>query len=139
MRTMLALLLVSLTACGAKSLTDDPVTVEWLHKNVVDWDGRVVVVDGWLGRCKGDDCGIFSTKESASLVGSGMLDGGVPIGATDEFDRAAEKLQFSRVLLKARINKECFNNPGCKDRSDVLQPISITKWTVRSTVSAKVN
>jgi hypothetical protein len=139
MRCLLTLVLLLVTACGGSPLIDGPVTIEVLQKNVADWDGRVVVVDGWLGKCKGDDCGIFESKEAATRVDSVIFDGRIPIGATDEFDRAAEKLQFSRVLLKARINKECFNNTGCKDRADVLQPISLTKWTAEAAVLAKVD
>lgn len=139
MRRSLILVLFALSACSGKSMTDGPVTVEALHKNVINWHGKILVVDGWLGKCKGDDCGIFHSKEAATSVGSEMFDSRIPIGATDEFDRDAERLQFSRVLLKARINKECFNNYGCKDRADVLQPISISKWTADSAASAKVN
>ncbi len=139
MRTLPPLLMLLTVGCGFDSLPANPVTVETVRSNAVEWDGQIVVVDGWLGKCQGYECQIFVNQAAAMAEPQPLSrESSLPIGASDKFDQQAEKLQFSRVLLKARINKLCVVE-DCKDRADVLQPISITKWTAQSASSKKVD
>lgn len=139
MHTLLPLLLSLVGSCAFDSLPKDPVLVETVQTNAIGWDGQIVIVDGWLGKCQGDECQIFKDQASAmASLDAYSNENGLPIGASDKFDQQAEKLQFSRVLLNARINKLCVVE-DCKDRADVLQPISIMKWTAQSASSKKVD
>jgi hypothetical protein len=112
-----------------------PVSVAEVIANIRNWDSKVVIIDGWLGPCAGYDCHIYNSKADweafvAAPQGSDQwmkaYDKGISIGFTESFDRSAAPLQQSRVRLKARINKDCWQG-GCTDRADVLQPISIAR------------
>jgi hypothetical protein len=111
-------------------------TVTATSSNIFAWDGQVVVIDGWLGKCRGYDCGIFPdpiTEEKYKLVVAGDLSSNefsksLPIGSTPDFDEKAEALQFQRVLLTAKVNDECHKSE-CLDRVNTLEPIDIVKYT----------
>lgn len=136
----------SLAACGAPtppSLPADPppnhpVDVNLVIKNIHVWDGKIVTVDGWLGICAGRDCAIFSDAERAGRRNMEDWKSGLSIGSAPGFDAKAKPLQLSRVLLKARINDDCFP-AKCLDRADVLQPIEIQPWGDQPASAEKVS
>jgi hypothetical protein len=139
MRMLLPLLTMLVGSCAVDPLPKGSVAVETMQENAVSWDGQIVIVDGWLGKCQGYECQIFVSQAAAMAnPETRSRESSLPIGASDKFDREAESFQFSRVLLKARINKLCVVE-DCKDRADVLQPISITKWAAQSASSKKVD
>ena len=140
MHKQVALLCLLVSGCSGNSVPDSPVAIDAVQKNISIWHGKIVTVDGWLGKCQGYECQIFVSQAAAMAnPETQSYESSLRIGASDSFDRAAEELQFSRVLLKAQINKQCFDVGTCKDRADVLKPLSIAKWTANSDSSKKVD
>lgn len=131
-KAFVASITVVLAGCSAPN-PRVPLPVTEVRDHIVEWDGRIVTVEGWLGRCGGLDCGIYPTLADAQIVAQGnmstnaemrAMDRRLDIGFDDAFEAAAKPLQFKAVRLKARLNKECYPHK-CKDRADILQPISI--------------
>lgn len=110
------------------ALVGDRTTVADIRRNINAWDGKTVQVEGWLGYCADYQCAIFDTELDARSDSLDAWDRGLSIGDSPAFDAKAVKLQFSRVLLKAEVNNDCFQN-FCTDRADLLRPIEIGVWT----------
>jgi hypothetical protein len=131
-RSLVLAAILALAAC-AKPVPSGNVSTTDLIDNIHAWNGKIVTVEGWLGECAGYNCGIFPTLIDARVVASGdyqsdewgdAMDRGLSIGSADGFDESAAHLQFERVILKARVNDQCWP-ANCTDRANVLEPISI--------------
>lgn len=133
-RTVLLTLVFAVTGC-AKPAPLMPVSVQDVIDNIHAWNGKIVTVDGWLGKCGGLDCHIHPTLADAKTIAlidysndawKGAMDRAVGIGYDSKFDQTAEPLQLTRVLLKARVSDRCRGwFVGCTDRAPDLTPISI--------------
>ncbi len=121
---------VALAACQA-ALPNMPVSPEIVRKNIHNWNGRDVVIEGWLGECKGYDCHIFETLNDAKLAAKGnseskkwrqAYDRSIGIDSTLNFDELARPLQFQKVQISGRLSDQCRGLfKGCTDRvADIL-------------------
>ena len=115
------------------------VTPTQVRRNIWVWDGKLVTVGGWLGKCSGLDCMMFTSQsdmQAAEMRNSGTrewdraLDRGLGIGFNRDFDRSAAALQWQFVLIRGRVNDHCRGLFGlCYDRTSDLEPISIQPGT----------
>ncbi len=136
-RNIVVLISVVAAACSAPPIKART-TVSDVTQHIHVWNNKIVIIDGWLGKCKGYDCEIFDNKadedaESNYLHfhGSKPVSPGLFIGSSSIFDKAAEPLQHSRVLLKAVVNDKCYPY-NCVDRADILIPVDIQPWQSES-------
>ena len=131
---LFALILVTSGGCTL-SPPNAPVTPADVLQNIHTWDDEEVTIIGWLGNCRGHDCGIYSTLKDAKTVARydydrdawrDAMDRRLSIGFDKNFDKMAESLQFHRVKLRGRVSNECRGWTGCTDRAPDIYPISIS-------------
>lgn len=109
------------------------VSVEQVTQNIHAWDGQIVTVSGWLGKCRGLDCAIYATLDDARSIGpiyesndyQAAMARRLGIGFDAEFDRKAAPLQFRKVRVRGRVSDECRGDNICTDRAPDIHPISI--------------
>lgn len=128
------IMLCALGGCGYAPINvDEVLTVPQVAEHIHYLNGKVVTVEGWLGKCAGYDCRISPSRGDTNIIvtvdyhsekWSAAMDRSLPIGGSEPFDQMAAPLQFSKVRIKARINDRCWPR-NCTDRADILQPISI--------------
>ena len=138
--TTVPILLVSLTGCAEASPTADGenelvgiVTPAQVGANIHDWDGQIVTVEGWLGRCEELNCMLYSDPADRRILEQGgewstaqehALRRTLSVGADDTFDASALPLQNSRVRIRGRVNDMCWP-ANCSDRAPDIEPLSI--------------
>jgi hypothetical protein len=128
-----------LTACS-KPAPNNAVSPKEALDNIHAWNGKDVIVEGWLGTCKGFDCNIYDTLADARIAAQGShkstkwqtaIDRGLGIGDALNFDELAAPLQFQKVQISGRLSDNCRRSSAlCKDRSSDIQPknIMLTKF-----------
>ena len=134
--TLLAVAAIA-SACSAQQR--EVVPLQEISDNPRQWHGQVVTVEGWLYRCGGNDCSVVPTRsdletiqeacpgERCDLAIEVFDKRAVSIGYDEAFDRSAKPLEGSHVLITAKVNANAWLRPGL-DRSDALQPISISSF-----------
>lgn len=121
----------------AAALASSPMTVT-LERAVGDLrmlDGKLVAIEGWLGRCDIDECALVADRAGEQALAQNRVLGkrqGViflpplplmlSIGSSPRFDRAVAHLQHRRVEVIGRLCYACRFDLA---RSDTLRPISI--------------
>ena len=133
-RTATFITLCALGGCGYAPINvDEVLTVPQVAEHIHYLDGKIVTVEGWLGKCAGYDCHISPSHDDMYTIvvvdyhsekWSAAMDRSLSIGGSEAFDQVAAPLQFSKVRIKARINDRCWSL-ACTDRADILEPISI--------------
>jgi hypothetical protein len=123
-----------LSAC-AKPVPTKAVSTQEARDNIHAWNGRDVIVEGWLGTCQGYDCHIFRTLADAQIVAKGnpktkewrsAMDRSLGIGSATNFDELAAPLQFQEVQIFGRLSDACRGwFTGCTDRISDIQPANI--------------
>jgi hypothetical protein len=109
-------------------------TVQAVIDNIYAWDGDVVTIRGWLGKCFDLDCHLFDEKNDAVGTGLERYGRALSIAYTPTFDDVAVHLQFSPVRLRAKVNADGL---GWLDRAPVLRPISIAPLSTFAKVKAR--
>ena len=129
-----ALTFLALLVGCAPPVPNTAVSVREAVDHIHAWNGKDVIVDGWLGNCRGMDCALYPTLADAQLVSQGSgsaawdeaMDRRLSIGADKEFDRLAAPLQFAHVRIGGRLNDICRSwMTSCTDRVPDIQAISI--------------
>ena len=101
--------------------------------NINRWNGHIVTVEGWLGRCEGLDCLLYTNPSDREVLEQDgewsskqerALRRTLSIGASHSFDAAAFPLQFSQVRIRGRVNDMCWP-ARCSDRAPDIEPLSI--------------
>lgn len=118
-----AVMVFCCAACGIVA-PSEPVGVMQIIENSDAWDGKVVIIDGFLGDCEGYDCYILDNQHSNQPFSDKYA---LYVGFSEKFDAAAAPLQHKRVLLIAKINALEILIPGT-DRSEQLIPLEISAW-----------
>ncbi len=130
---IVAILGILISGCE-KSATKNVTNVADVIANIHKWNGKTVVIEGWLGECGGYDCGLYQSLEDARTVANGdykttswseAMGRRLGIGYDETFDGNAYFLQFKPVILQARVSDECRRESTCFDRAPDLSPISI--------------
>jgi hypothetical protein len=111
-------------------------TVAALIDRIDSLNGQTVRVKGYLGICHGYDCALFLNKADSDLSDRNVAamwqhaDPVAPdppalsIGNAPGFDRKADALQHSRVLITGKVSNRC-RHLTCLDRGADLIPIDI--------------
>jgi hypothetical protein len=112
-----------------------PVLPSEARAKISKWHGEDVLLEGWLGECKGYSCHIFDTLSEAKIVANGSskspglrkaMDNSLSIGTALNFDDVAAPLQFQKVQMSGRLSDRCRQfTAGCLDRVPDIQPSSI--------------
>jgi hypothetical protein len=120
------------------SSTEHVWTVDQAFQHAAKLDGRTILVRGWLPRCGGLDCTLYSSKTAADRFWENRGHNRIlSIGAAPEFDRVIRSQVPAEIVLRARVNADCLRkneirNPDgtidiilCADRTDDLIPLQI--------------
>ncbi|MCP9221362.1 putative porin [Erythrobacter sp. LQ02-29] len=119
-----------LSACSAPP---EPISVGRAKGNIVFWNGDIVSVDGWLGKCEGFDCALFPSRATMEEMRSNLpssdeaLDAyeqALGIGADARFDEKAKAYQYRHVRIRGRLDSTCTFHT-CFDRVTDLHPMDI--------------
>jgi hypothetical protein len=112
-----------------------PVLPSEARAKISKWHGEDVLLEGWLGECKGYNCHIFDTLSEAKIVANGSskspglrkaMDNSLSIGTALNFDDVAAPMQFQKVQLFGRLSDRCRGLfVGCTDRVPDIQPSAI--------------
>jgi hypothetical protein len=123
-----ALLALAATQAGA---SERPWTVRQVIENAELLDGREVIVAGWLQACQRLSCPLFNSPEEAKGQSPAYH---LSVGGNGWFDHDARRYAPSYVILKARVDARCINDPSqdvialCTDRPSSLRPVRIIHW-----------
>ena len=118
----------TLSACVAGP-TARPLTVREVVENAHAFDGKEIVVTGWLEQCQRLSCGIFASAEEVEKDFPYYLS----IGRSSWFDAFAQYAAPRRITLRARLHDRCISNPAtqiiaaCADRGGTLEPLALVR------------
>ncbi len=138
MRASFALIgLALLAGCVEQPPIGPKVTTADVIANIHAWNGKEVLVTGWLGQCQRYDCGLYPTLSDAKLVEEGSsgspewmtaMDRRLSIGPGKAFDRRAQGLAMKEVIVRATITDQCRQRDqgsSCLDRAGDLIPVQV--------------
>jgi hypothetical protein len=96
--------------------------------------GTTVQVAGYVARCGGLDCLLYSDKAGADAMQTRHRQPDatrrfIGIGHAEEFDRKAAGFQHSYVVISGRVDDFSCDGSGGTDRSAGIHPTDIRTWT----------
>lgn len=128
---MPALLTLLLAAHAISTGTpQNPLSVRQVMENAETFDGREVVLSGWLEDCLGLSCLFFASRAESRKHPPRYL---LSIGSSAWFDAFARRHRPGPVVLRARFDARCVTDPRtdviavCTDRARSLDPVAIVR------------
>jgi hypothetical protein len=125
-------------------------SIEDVIAHIDSLDGKTVSVAGYLGKCAGYDCLLFSSRGDEHAYSQGMAKmtamhaAGQRVAPTDlprlkylgigsagDFDRKAAALVNGYVLITGKVTDRCREpggEAGCTDRTADIVPSDIVAW-----------
>ena len=127
----LALLLsLALQASAPPPPRERVLSVREVMENIELYDGRVIVVTGWIDHCEYLSCSLFASKAEVKKEWPRY---GLSIGASPWFDAFVLDRAPARITFRARFDGRCVTDPRdnvialCTDRVRSLNPIAIVR------------
>ena len=129
---------ITLAGCGLISPAGTVVSPVEVRQNIQALDGKVVTVEGWIGRCDATNCGLYASLEDAELVEDwrpkdngrpsdawyAAMNRRVSIGGNAWFDFRVQFFAMSKVKVRGRIDSYCrTEGVFCFDRANELEPV----------------
>ncbi|MEO7240963.1 MAG: hypothetical protein ABIW16_06140 [Sphingomicrobium sp.] len=115
-------------------------SVEEVIANIDQFNGKRVRIGGYLGRCEGYDCMLFSNARDqqafAAFIadprawGDKQLPDELGIGWNLAFDQAARPFNNRYVMITGKVSNHCRRHAKavCTDRAEDISPIEIAPW-----------
>ena len=114
----LALLAAATTPVGFPSGT--ATTIEAVRRDPRRWDGKWVVIEGFINSCMASDC-VVAEQLTARRGQQGMS---LSFESQPSFDQWARPMVPARVRLVARVDAQCLVEV-CLDRAPVLRQMHV--------------
>ena len=109
----------------------------WSVREVMDnrhmVHGKTITVRGWMQHCQRLSCVLYDSPKEVS-TGPASIGYWLGVGGYPSFDRDAATHIPGYVLLTARVDTGCMNDPRneviavCTDRATALSPVGIVRW-----------
>jgi hypothetical protein len=142
-RSYFALAALALASC-VTAAGEDVWSVRQVIENQYELKGKVIRVRGWMDHCERLGCPLWDSPEEARRFrehdrsprpgDEHALGFDLGLGGYPWFDREAEAIIPSYVVLTVRVSGRCMNDPAegiiaaCTDRGTSLVPIRIVRW-----------
>ena len=126
----LVLLLSLALQASAPSPRERVLSVREVMENIELYDGREIVVTGWIDHCERLSCSLFASKAEVKKEWPRYR---LSIGTKAWFDEFASDRAPARITLRARFDARCVTDPRdneiaiCADRVNSLNPIAIIR------------
>jgi hypothetical protein len=158
-RVAAVLVAATLAGCGAEPQL---LTFDRYLAQCAAIKGKPVRVAGYIDTCAGYDCILFADRAHAQAFGKYILalrglareDGRSPeerraaidklkppttigIGGIGDFDKKAERFQYSYVVISGTVDRNDCTGEGGTDRSFGVIPTDIRAWTSSEGAPAK--
>jgi hypothetical protein len=123
-------LLLALAVQASAAPSEWALTVREVMERAEAYDGREIVVTGWIDRCERLSCALYASREEAKKESPRYW---LSIGASAWFDAFARRRAPGRITLRARLDDRCVTDPAddiiaiCADRVNSLNPLAVVK------------
>jgi hypothetical protein len=121
-------LLVLLLHASAAHPRERPLSVRQVMENAEAYDGREIIVAGWVEECRRLDCTLYASLNEAQKDSPRYW---LSIGRSRWFDAFVRRNGPIHVTMHARFDARCVTDPAegiiaiCAYRVNSLQPIAL--------------
>ena len=121
-----------LASCDSAPPDGPKSTPAQVSANIPAWNGKEVMVEGWMGECQGNDCAIYDSLDDLRTVEAGdsrsdswsaAMSRRLAFGPSSAFDAIAARKYMQRVIVRVIVTGKC--KPFCIDRAGDAQPIQL--------------